>query len=897
MGKSKSFSHIEAQDALEQLNESVSTGEELLYSLLRIFCNYGDGQIRRIREGIGNRARDGRTILVPKVIAFRPKDSLDFHEEIKQMQAEPNIVKHAPRLYVVSDGQTIVAVDPIEQDIYENEVALMWKDFEFFYPLAGIEKFRNMEEAEADVKSAELMAKIYDEIRRHNDIKDKTEMHNLNVFMSRLLFCFFAEDTNLFSESNLFTSSIRKYTADDGHDLAEFIERAFLAMSIEDRKSLEIPNIYSVFPYVNGGLFKQHVPIPTLSRRARILMLKCGDYDWKEINPDIFGSMIQVVVTPEMRAGLGMHYTSVPNIMKLIQPLFLDELHEEYRKAVEARSVKKLQELLSRMSKIKFFDPACGSGNFLIISYKRVRELEILIWQAIDEISGQRILPFTQISLTQFYGIEIDEYACDTAKLSLWLAEHQMNNKFHETFNTRPQTLPLRASGNIVCGNACRIDWNCVCPHTADEEVYIMGNPPYLGSSLQSEEQKGDMRCAIGDICKGYKKLDYISPWFLKGSKYILNSNSRFAFVTTNSITQGEQVSILWPNILTETEIYFAYRPFMWRNNAKHNAMVAVTILGLKNKYQKLEKKFFDSTSSKIMKNINPYLIEMDDIFIYPTLKPISPRREMIKGSSPVDNNNFIFTTEEVQSFLKIYPSVKPLIHKYIGAEEFVKGYERFCIYVETPEEIEIAKANPILQKRFEAVCDFRMKSTKVSTRKFASVPYRFIEQKYQRKKSIVVPQTGSETRKYIPMGIADETCVLSNAVRLIYCESSYDLVLLGILSSYMHMVWVRAVAGRMKMDMQYGNTTCYNTFPFPKMREAQKAELEKLAQDILDKRDENYDLTLGKMYNPESMPDDLREAHHRLDLAVERCYRPEPFTSDEERLEYLFKMYVKMTK
>ena len=390
--KTKSFSHIEAQDALEHLNETKPTGEELVYDLLRIFCGYGDGNIRRIRDGVGNKAKDGRTVLIPNLIAYRPKAELDFHDEIKAMQADPKIAKHSPRLYVVSDGQTIVAFDPKELDIYENEVALMWKDFDFFYPLAGIEKIRHMEEAEADVKSAELMAKIFDEIRRHNDIKDKMEMHNLNIFMSRLLFCYFAEDTNLFPEPQLFTNSIKQHTAEDGHDLAEFIDRAFFAMSTDDPAILDtLPKQFSIFPYVNGGLFEKRVPIPVLSRRVRILMIKCGDFDWKDINPDIFGSMIQAVVTPEMRAGLGMHYTSVPNIMKLIRPLFLDGLYEEFGVAKDTHDKKRLQRLLSRLGKIKFFDPACGSGNFLIVSYKCIRELEILIWEELRKLGAPEL--------------------------------------------------------------------------------------------------------------------------------------------------------------------------------------------------------------------------------------------------------------------------------------------------------------------------------------------------------------------------------------------------------------------------------------------------------------------------------------------------------------------------
>lgn len=513
--RTKSFSHIEAQDALEKLNESKPSGEELIYSLLRIFCGYGDGNIKRIRDGVGNKAKDGRTVLIPNLIAYRPKGEFDFYDEIKDMQADKKLIKHTPRLFVVSDGSKIVALDPKEQDIYENEVGLLWKDFEFFCPLAGIEKIRNYQEAEADIKSAELMAKIFDEIRRHNDIKDKKEMHNLNIFMSRLLFCYFAEDTNLFPEQNLFTNAIIQFTAEDGHDLAEFIDRAFFAMSTDNpavRNTL--PKQFSVFPYVNGGLFKERIPIPVLSRRTRVLMIKCGDFDWKDINPDIFGSMIQAVVTPEMRAGLGMHYTSVTNIEKLIYPLFLDELRGEFNVAKDTKDIKRLRRLLARLGKIKFFDPACGSGNFLIVTYKRIRELEIEIWGVLRQL-GESELPMSNISLQQFYGIEIDDFACDTATLSLWLAEHQMNNKFYSAFNVHVDALPLRPSGHIVCQNACRIDWNTVCPHTSDEEVYVMGNPPYLGSRLQSKNHKEDVKYLLG--IKG-KSLDYISCWFINNS-------------------------------------------------------------------------------------------------------------------------------------------------------------------------------------------------------------------------------------------------------------------------------------------------------------------------------------------------------------------------------------------
>ena len=892
--KTKSFSHIEAQDALERLNETKPTGEELAYDLLRIFCGYGDGNIRRIREGVGNKAKDGRTVLIPNLISYRPKGELDFHDEIKAMQADPKIVKHSPRLYVVSDGKKIVALDPKEQDIYENEVSLMWKDFDFFYPLAGIEKIRNVEEAEADVKSAELMAKIFDEIRRHNDIKDRTEMHNLNIFMSRLLFCYFAEDTHLFPEPQLFTNSIKQHTAEDGHDLAEFIDRAFLAMSTNDSAVLDtLPRQFSIFPYVNGGLFEKRVPIPVLSRRARVLMIKCGDFDWKDINPDIFGSMIQAVVTPEMRAGLGMHYTSVPNIMKLIRPLFLDGLYEEFNVAKDTHDKKRLQRLLVRLGKIKFFDPACGSGNFLIVSYKCVRELEILIWEELRKL-GVPELPLSNISLQQFYGIEIDDFACDTATLSLWLAEHQMNNKFQSVLGVHTEALPLRPSGHIVCGNACRIDWNTVCPHTADEEVYVMGNPPYLGSALQDKEQKKDKEFVLSKL-GSYKDLDYIGNWFYLGAKYIDGTIAKCAYVSTNSICQGEQVAMLWKPIFEmNIEISFAYTSFRWNNNAKSNAIVTCIIIGIQ-RAGASTKKIFSEYSVKRVKHITPYLTEGEvATIIDKKSSPISTNfPNMRRGNSPTDDGNLIFSVEEKNLLISQYPILNQYIKSYIGSIEFINGIERWILYVKDDNLQKIIHISEI-KNRLSKVTEFRLKSKQSGTYQLATTPNRYFYCSYKNTECIIIPRHSSERREYIPIGFLPVGTVVADSAFAIY---DAPLWLFAILTSKMHMAWVKTVGGRLKTDYRYSAQLCYNTFPFPTISETQKAELAELAQDVLDLREEHFDMTLGEMYNPETMPKDLREAHRRLDLAVERCYRPEPFASDEERLECLFKLYVKMTK
>ena len=909
--KTRTYSQVQATDALEQLCQRGTSVHEFIYDLLRIFAGYGDGQIRRTKEGPGNLAKDGETILIKNLVAYRPSEvnTLDddcskMYDIVNAMRDDTKIAKHSPRLYITSNGVNVVAYDPKENDWYENTIALLWKDFEFFTPLAGIEKIQFTQEAEADVKSAELMAKLFDDIRRYNDIRDPKTVHSLNVFMSRLLFCFFAEDTGLFPEENLFTNTLKTHTKEDGSDLGEFIDRAFLAMATNDPAVLStLPKLYEIFPYVNGGLFRDRYPIPVLSRRARTLIINCGEYNWREINPDIFGSMIQAVVTPEQRAGLGMHYTSVPNIEKVIRPLFLDALEEEFEAAcAEARekmakkinhdrASQRLRNLLIRLSKIKFFDPACGSGNFLIITYKRLHELEIRIWKALREITNVAMLPFPNITLTQFYGIELDEYACDTATLSLWLAEHQMNVKFQEELYVLPETLPLKPSGHIVCGNACRLDWNTVCPHTPDDEVYIMGNPPYLGSSMQTEAQKEDLEIVCGHF-KNYKNLDYIASWFYKGAKYISGRNAKCAFVSTNSICQGDSVSLLWPNIFAKNvEIDFAYQSFKWSNNAKAKAAVIVVIVGLSNICNR-DKKLIHNNSIQNCEHINGYLLAAPEIVIERRKKPISDLPKMVFGNKPTDGGNLILSHEERDKILEEYPAAQKFIRFYQGSDTFINGETRYCIWIGDDDRDE-AESIPPIKYRIDAVADFRRQSVATSTVEAALYPHIFRQRAHRDGQALLVPSVSSERRSYIPIGFVDSKTIVSNLAQVIYGAS---LITFAIIANRMHTIWLSAVGGKLKNDYRYSNLV-YDSFPFPKLTAAAKEELEWLAQIILNIRDENFDMTLGKMYNPETMPEELREAHHQLDLAVERIYRLEPFTSDEERLEHLFKLYSKMTK
>lgn len=905
--KTKSFSHSTATAQLEQLAAAGTDARELVYHLLRIFAGYGDGQVRRTKEGPGNAAKDGRTVLVKNLIAYRPMPAGSgtgaMQTEIETMRADARITKHSPRIYMASDGSTLVVYDPKLNDWYDNSIALLWRDFEFLTPLAGIEKVQYTGEAEADVKSADKMARLFDEIRRHNDIHDAATVHAMNVFMSRLLFCFFAEDTGLFPGDNLFTDTIKTHTLRDGSDLADFIDKAFTVMSTRDEAVLStMPDLFRQFPYVNGGLFRDHYPIPTLSYRARALIIDCGDYNWREINPDIFGSMIQAVVLPEHRAGLGIHYTSVPNIEKVIRPLFLDALNEEFdaarseaaekiaRGVAPERAIARLQALLRRLACIKCFDPACGSGNFLIIAYKRMRELEIRIWKAMRDIANSAMLPISDISLTQFYGIELDEFACDTATLSLWLAEHQMNVRFHDELGVQPDPLPLKPSGHIVHGNACRLDWNTICPHTPDEEVYIMGNPPYLGSSLQNASQKEDMRIAIGDICKGWKKLDYIASWFIKGAKYCQNSKASMAFVTTNSISQGEQVSILWPIIFKlGLEIAFAYTSFKWSNNAKHNAVVTVVIIGL---CCNPNKKLIYDDSVHIVNNISPYLYNADDTFVISTYKPLCNQNEMTYGCKANDDGNLILEGYEKEALITEFPKAECFVKPLMGSLEFIRGEKRFCLWIDDSDYTKAISIPPIL-KRIELNKLYRTCGS-IEANRLAERPHQFREHPSLEKEKILIPRVSSERREYIPIGYVDKDTVISDSAFAIY---DAELWLFAILTSKMHNLWVRTVGGSLETRIRYSATLCYNTFPFPKLSDVQKEGLERLAQNIIAIRQNNFVDSLGEMYNPETMPEALRDAHRRLDLAVERAYSPEPFTSDEERLEHLFKLYAKMTK
>lgn len=658
-------------------------------------------------------------------------------------------------------------------------------------------------------------------------------------------------------------------------------------MNTEKRN--DVPGYFEKFPYVNGGLFTENLTPPNLSRTARKIILECGELDWSEINPDIFGSMMQAVVRSEDRGS--MHYTSVGNIMKVIGPLFLDDLRMSFEESFNNQ--KGLEKLRARLNNIQIFDPACGSGNFLIIAFKELRRLEMEIFMRLRELDPnyQTLFTLPQIQLTQFYGIELSDFAHEIAILSLWLAEHQMNVRFKQNLGILVPALPLKAGGNIVCGNAARLDWNVVCAKEAETEVYILGNPPYVGYSLQEETQKADMAVALSDV-PNYKNLDYIACWFIKGARYIEKTNSQLAFVTTNSLCQGEQVALLWPNILErDLAISFAYKAFKWNNNAKHNAGVTCSIVGLRSSTDAPKRLYSESTVQEV-KNINPYLAAARNVIVQKLAKPISELPQMLRGSSPVDDGNLILSDEERRELVRSSPSAAKFLKKLMGSSEFIRGFHRWCIWVE-PQDVAEAQSIEPIANRFEKVRKFRLESKKAATKEIAGIAYRFGEPRYVQGSSIIVPQVSSERREYVPMGFLTEDTVITNLAFGIY---SPDPWVFALIVSKMHNAWVRAVGGRMRTDIRYSVRLCYNTFPMPSLTQKQKDTLTTHAFNILAEREKHPEKSMAHMYDPDTMPKGLSQAHQDLDIAVERCYRSKPFSRDEERLDVLFALYEERT-
>lgn len=912
MAKKQQLGYKEIEERLRIIKDNHVPAEEIGYHILYSFGK-GERDIARYKEGKGI-LKTFEGLLIKGLFCFKSTTTLHLSEELESLKADNQVLKALPKIIAVSDGKTILAYDLREKDTYENKVDRLYCDFAFFYPLMDVERVHYVEESPADIKAAEKLAKLHDELRAYNEFNSDNDLHDLNIFITRLLFCFFAEDTGIFEE-NLFSASIQQYTKPDGSDLSEYLDAAFNIMDCDLRNS-DTLSIIKQFPYVNGGLFAKHIQIPKMGAKARKIIIECGELDWKDINPDIFGSMIQAVVNPEERANQGMHYTSVPNIMKVINPLFLDELREEYKKLEEQQKQlqqqldlgalkqkdycnacapieKKCRQLLLRISKMKFFDPACGSGNFLIITYKSLRLLEMDILKVIRQCKpGEQYLNFIDgscIALKQFYGIELLDFPHEVAMLSLWLAEHQMNRKFSDEFKVNTRALPLHNITQIVCGNACRIDWNEVCPHEPEEEVFVFGNPPYLGSRRQDENQKEDMKIIFK---ADYGELDYISCWFIAGANYIRNTKAQYAFVSTNSICQGLQMALLWNRIYSkDLSINFAYNSFKWGNNAKYNAAVTVIIVGVANNTEIKKKRLYTGENYRIVKNISPYLLDAPTIFVEGRNKPLDSNKPTMNfGNMPADGGKLILSDEEKNDLIKNEPEIEKYIKPLIGAEDFINGKCRWCIWLYGESSEEYLKIKEI-RKRIEALKIIREQSSRPQ---LAAIAHLFAQITQPLGKSfILIPCHSSENREYIPMGYLDKNNIAHNSCLVLGTD---DISLFGILTSKIHMAWVKTVGGRLKTDYRYSAQLCYNTFPFPSINEEKKKQIEETAENVLVTRAFYPEKTLAELYDPDKMPEDLKEAHAVLDDIVESCYPGYPFANDEARLECLFKLYEKMT-
>ena len=910
MAKKNQLGYKDIEERLLSLKNQAYPAEEIGYRLLYAFGK-SEKDISRYKEGKGIlKTFDG--LLIKGLFCYRPAISTRLDKELEYLKSDIQVLKAAPKIIAVSDGVTILAYDLREKDTYENPINRLYCDFAFFYPLMDVERVHYVEESPADVKAAEKLAKLHDELRAFNEFRSDSDLHDLNIFITRLLFCFFAEDTGIF-EDNLFTSSIIRFTKEDGSDLSQYLNDTFNIMDVSLRHS-DITSIVKQFPYVNGGLFSKHIQIPAMGAKARKIIIECGELDWKDINPDIFGSMIQAVVNPEERASMGMHYTSVPNIMKVINPLFLDDLRGEYNrlnefyeqklqmKNIGALSInqfydelkpiiKKCDALLKRMSKMKFFDPACGSGNFLIITYKCLRFLEMDILKLQQKCTPAGTILFVDnsvISLSQFYGIELLDFPHEVAMLSLWLAEHQMNTKLNENFGINTKALPLKNITQIVCGNACRIDWNDVCPHMPEEEVFIFGNPPYLGSRRQDKAQKMDMEIVFKN---DFGELDYIACWFMVGARYIKGTKAKFAFVSTNSICQGLQVALLWNRIINNGLIInFAYKSFKWSNNAKYNAGVSCVIVALISEKYANKRLLFENNQCKEVQNISPLLMDGPSVFVKSETTPLCDGiPQMNFGNMPADGGKLIITDIEKNVLIEKDARIERFIKPLIGAEEFLNGKQRWCLWLYGERKEEYLQI-PEIKRRIDDLEQIRLKSSRPQ---LAAIPHLFAQITQPLGMSvIVIPRVSSENRKYIPIGFFDENNIIADSCMVV---GTKDISLYGILTSAMHMVWMKTVGGKLETRYRYSAQICYNTFPFPKLSKEKRAEIEEAAENILITREFYPERTLADLYDPEKMPQDLREAHSKLDDIVESCYPGYPFQNDEERLECLFKLYEKM--
>lgn len=795
-----------------------------------------------------------------------------------------------PKYILVCDFQRFRLEDVDNSKVYEFTLDELYKKVNLFGFIAGYSsKVELKEQDPVNLKAAEAMAKLHDKLKEIG-----YDGHNLELYLVRLLFCLFADDTTIFNK-NIFYDYIRTHSSEDGANLASVINEVFEILNTPLEKRLKnISEELNAFPYVNGKLFEERLPLASFDSKMRSILLNCSALDWGTISPAIFGSMFQGVMDSSKRRNLGAHYTSEKNILKLISPLFLDDLKAEFEKA--KTNEKKLRELHLKISKMRFLDPACGCGNFLIVIYRELRLLELEILKAL--YGAQQVFNISDLILcnvNQFAGIEYEEFPAQITKVAMWLIDHQMNMLCSREFGEYFVRLPLRASANIVHGDALELDWNDVVPN--DELSYIIGNPPFVGARLMTKEQSAQIEKVFDNI-RGAGNLDYVAAWYAKAAQYIQNTRIKVAFVSTNSIVQGEQVGILWNVLLNKygVKIHFAHRTFKWSNEAKGNAGVYCVIIGFAN-YDTDTKTIFeyeDITGEPHIlkaKNINPYLVDADNTLIENRTKPICNVPTIGIGNKPIDDGNYLFTKEEMEEFIKLEPKSEQYFRPWYGAVEFIQQKPRYCLWLGecSPSEL---RSMPHCMERVKNVREFRLASKSEGTRKIADSPTRFHVENMPESSYIVIPLHSSENRKYIPMGFLSPDNLCSNAVELLSNVSLYHF---GVLTSAMHIAWTKCVCGRLKSDFRYSAGIVYNNFPWAENPTPKQIErIEQCAEAVLEARKMFPGASLADLYDPLAMPPALMKAHQALDKAVDAAYRSTPFTSDSQRMELLFELYNK---
>lgn len=818
---------------------------------------------------------------------------------ISELERSQATSKYKPRFVISTDGEDFSARDLVSGNTINCHFDELAVHFASFLSLAGIFIDEAIEENPIDIKATKRLTKFYDNILQDNPDWRTDEMrHTLNHFITQVIFCLFAEDTGIISD-NIFTDTIRTYCESDSEQAQPVITAIFTAMAhpegAEARSTL--PAYAQKFPHVNGGLFRGDPKVPRFLRGTVRYLMDAGALDWKEINPDIFGSMIQAIVHQDQRGELGMHYTSVSNILKLLKPLFLNDLQEQVQ--ANWNSKKGLQNILQRLMKIRVFDPACGSGNFLVIAYRELRNIEIQVIRRLAEISDFSAGIWSHVELKNFFGIEYIDFAAETAKLSLWIAEYQMNKRYEDEFGKLPPSLPLKDTNTIRHGNALRVAWESVCPHSDDPELetYIVGNPPYVGTKKQTSEHKEDISLVASSYTGTFKSFDYVCGWFIKASEYMLSTQSQSAFVSTNSIVQSFHVQNLW-GILTKLgiEINFAYVPFKWKNNASQNAGVTVVIIGFSNIALKT-KTIYNEQQYTHVDHINAYLTRGRVPQIEKASKPINMLKPVTLGSLLADGNNFILGIEEERELRESFEDADAFIRPYVGGNEAIKGTPRKVLYF-SPDTFSTAKSHPIIENKIEEIIKFRKQSSKAATQKWAKTPYSYTEDRTNNflLPKIVIPITFSEGRKYMQVLYVGRETVVPGTAFYIETKNQFEF---SILTSRMFFIWMDNVGAKLESRMRFSNTMCWNTFPIFDLTEAEINRLSDCGEGILLARDLYFEHELKDLYDPKNMEKkfpELWEAHQRNDEALETIYNGKPFENDTERLEHLFASYVEMT-